>query len=119
MAAPAHSADDAATLAPGQTVRLSLGATEALVTQLPDQGSARLPGSGSGNDRVSVQIVLTLGDGDTLRARVRLAEGQTHMINLTIGEDVARIHRYGFLRQGTLVRVFAVELMEQPRLAHR
>ena len=100
-------ANEIATIRSGDTAQVSLGQTSAIAFH-----DAR-------GDAVQLTDVFTEVDGDVMRARVVLQDGQVHTLNLPVDEDGTLVHRYAFVRNGDVVDLWARKIDTRTKLASR
>lgn len=100
-------ADDVTTLRQGETVQVASGVTQAVAFYTVDRKG------------MDLTMLMTDADGDLIRTRMRMDDGQAHSILLEPLEDGAPGHRYTFLRLGATVQITAREVHAPTQVAVR
>lgn len=98
LAAPAFAADKVAMIDAGTTAQMEIGATQAIAFYNTDRKG------------MQVTMIFTDAEGEMLRTRVRLDDGQAHTIVLHDENDQAL--RYTFTRQGATVEMLGTDAEE-------
>ena len=103
---PAQADNQLATIHAGDTAQMAVGDTQAIAFYTTDRKG------------MQVMMVFTDAEGDVLRTRVRLDDGQEHSIILD-GEDVDEASRFSFRRAGDTVEMTGAAVTEATTLAAR
>ncbi|MEM9140423.1 MAG: hypothetical protein AAGB15_11405 [Pseudomonadota bacterium] len=102
LATPALAADKTAMIDAGTTAQMEIGTTQAIAFYNTDRKG------------MQVTMVFTDAEGEMLRTRIRLDDGQAHTIVLHDEDD--REMRYTLTRQGAQVQMHGATA-EEPALA--
>ena len=104
---PAVADQHLATIRAGDTAQMTVGTTQAIAFYTTDRKG------------MQVTIVFTDSEGETLRSRVRLDDGQTHAVVLEADEDTNDAFRFSVRRSGDIVEMTGEEVAENTTLAAR
>lgn len=106
IAVPAFAKEQSTVIRSGDTAQMSVGETQAIAFYTAERKGMR------------VTMIFTDSEGETVRTRVFLDEGQTHSIVLdAVEEDDA--YRFDFRRAGDTVEMTGLDLTADTKVAAR
>ncbi|MEM7058457.1 MAG: hypothetical protein AAF557_12760 [Pseudomonadota bacterium] len=93
MALPASAEEQSAMIRAGDTAQMNVGESQAIAFYTTDRKGMR------------VTMVFTDSEGETMRTRILLDDGQTHAIVFDASEDFEDGYRFSFRRNGDTVEM--------------
>jgi len=106
IALPASAEEQSALIRAGDTAQMAVGDTQAIAFYTTDRKGMR------------VTMVFTDSDGETLRTRILLDDGQSHAVVLDASEDDEG-YRFSFRRDGSTVEMTGVDRTGPTKVAAR
>ena len=106
-ALPAFADEQTTVIRSGDTAQMAVGDTQAIAFYTSERKGMR------------VTMIFTDSEGETLRTRVFLDDGQTHTIVLDAAEDDADGYRFNFRRTGDAVEMTGADLTAPTKVAAR
>ena len=104
-AVPAAADQRQATIRASDTAQMTVGATQAIAFYTTDRKG------------MQVTMVFTDSEGELLRTRIRLSDGQTHAIVLDVDDDTTASTRFSFRRAGDILEMSGDTVVENTTLA--